>query len=162
MLLFDRKGTLAEPVSEMVGRSLAPEDEAATFESVAGHFWYYVHRTWSKLHRDSAWDVRWNITFVLTGNLCALLRLESGATERWAASDAAAGIENAISRERLERLNRCIPGPDPATLLPALRAIVDLGADACAAIAARLDVTWPGALAAEMRELVADIESDDR
>jgi hypothetical protein len=155
MLLFDREGTLAEPVAMLVGRSLAPADVAATFASVAGHFWYYVHRTWSKLHRASAWDVRWNITFVLTGNLCALLRLESGAIERWTASDAAAGIEDAVSPERLARLDHCIPGPDPASLLPALREIVDLGADTCAATATRLGVAWPDMLATEMRELLA-------
>ena len=154
MLLFDREGSLAEPVGAMVGRSLAPEDEAATFASVGAHFWYYVHRTWSKLHRDSGWDVRWNITFVLTGNLCALLRLESGATGRWVASDAAAGIEDAISPERLASLNRCVPGPDPSTLLPALREIVDLGGDTCATVAARLGVAWPEALAAQMRDLL--------
>lgn len=156
MLLFDREGSLAEPVAALVGRSLAPENVAATFERVAGHFWYYVHRTWSKLNRDSSWDVRWNLTCILTGNLCALLRLESGAVDRWAASDAAAGIEDAISPERLARLNRCIPGPDPATLLPALREIVDLGAEVCATIASRLDIAWPEALAAEMRELIAE------
>ncbi len=160
MLLFDREGALTEPVSALVGKSLAPEDIAATFESVAGHFWYYAHRTWSKLHRDSAWDVRWNITVVLTGNLCALVRLESGAVDRWAASDAAAGIEEAISPERLERLNRCIPGSHPATFLPALREIVDLGADACATIASRLGVAWPEALALEVRELVDSAEED--
>jgi hypothetical protein len=154
MLLFDREGILAEPVAALVGRSLAPEDVAAAFASVAGHFWYYVHRTWSKIHRDSAWDVRWNITHTLTGNLCALLRLESGAVDRWAASDAAAGIEDAVSSERLVRLNRCIPGPDPSTLLPALREIVDLGAEVCAVIASRLGVAWPEALAREMRELL--------
>jgi hypothetical protein len=152
MLLFDREGTLTEPVAALVGRSLAPRDVAETFASVAGNFWYYAHRTWSKFHRDSAWDVRWNVTFTLTGNLCALLRLESGATDRWAASDAAAGIEGAISTERLERLNRCIPGPDPASLLAAFREIVDLGSDACATIAARLGAAWPEELAAEMRE----------
>lgn len=155
MLLFDREGTLRAPVAELVGRSLAPEDVAATFASVAGHFWYYVHRTWSKLHRDSAWDVRWNITVVLTGNLCALLRLESGAVDRWSASDAAAGIETAIPSDRLERLNRCIPGPAASALLPAMREIVDLGTDVCASIATRLDLPWPEALAAEMRDLLA-------
>jgi hypothetical protein len=158
MLLFDREGALAGPVSTLVGASLAPEDEAATFASVAANFWYYAHRTWSKLHRDSAWDVRWNITVVLTGNLCALLRLESGATERWAAADAAAGIEKAISPERLERLNRCVPGPDPSTLLPALREMVELGAEACAATALRLGIEWPEALATDMRALLADVE----
>jgi hypothetical protein len=160
MLLFDREGTLAEPVAALVGRSLAPEHVAATGESVAGHFWYYAHRTWSKLHRDSSWDVRWNLTCVLSGNLCALLRLESGAVDRWAASDAASGIEDAISPERLERLNRCIPGPDPATLLTAFRETIDLGAEVCATLASRLDVAWPEALAAEIRGLL-DIAMGD-
>jgi hypothetical protein len=44
---------------------------------------------------------------------------------------------------------------DSATLLPALREIVDLGAQVCATIAWRLDVAWPEVLAAEMRELIA-------
>lgn len=154
MLLFDREGTLRDEVARMVGRSLAPEDPVTAFADVAAHFWYYAHRTWAKLHRASAWDTRWNITFVLTGNLCALLRLESGATARWAASDAASGIESAISPERLSRLDGCVPGPDPTTLLPAFRAIVDLGADVCAAVASHLGVVWPEELAAEMQALL--------
>lgn len=155
MLLFDRHGDLREAVAAKIGTSLAPADIAAAFANVAGHFWYYVHRTWSKLHRDSAWDVRWSITFMLTGNLCALLRLESGATERWLASDAASGIETAVSQARLEQLSRCIPGATDDTLLPALRSIIELGAEVCASIASEHGLEWPSELASTMRKLTA-------
>lgn len=152
MLLFDRTGDLAPAVAGLVGRSLAPADDAEAFARVVGQFWYYAHRTWAKLHRESAWDVRWNITFTLTGNLCALLRLESGATERWAASDAAAGIESSISPKRLARLERCVPGPDMGSLLAAYREILHLGAEVSAALAERTGVPWPERLARDLRE----------
>ena len=155
MLLFDREDRYRAAVTAMIGASLGPEDVAATFTSVSGHFWYYVHRTWSKLQRDSAWDVRWNITVILTGNLCALLRLEAGSTERWQASDAASGIEQAIPAERLAQLNRCVPGIDEASLVTALREMVDLGAEVCEVLAARQGVDWPSGLATTMRELLA-------
>ncbi|HYH12414.1 MAG TPA: hypothetical protein VD789_08690 [Thermomicrobiales bacterium] len=154
MLLFDRHDALGDAVAAKVGSSIALADFAATFASTSGHFWYYVHRTWSKLHRDSRWDVRWGITYMLIGNLCALLRLESGATERWLASDAASGIETAISEERLARLNACIPGVDDESLLAALEAIIDLGAEVCESIASEHDLPWPADLARIMRELV--------
>lgn len=155
MLLFDRDGTLHDDVDAMVGRSLAPADLAQTFANVAGQFWYYVHRTWSKLHRDSHWDVRWNITFVLTGNLCALLRLESGAVDRWSAADAASGIEQAVSPERLRQLNRCIPSSNPESLLPTLRAIIDLGTEVCTSISDQHQVSWPHGLATQLRAMVS-------
>lgn len=155
MLLFDRNGALAGEVAKLVGQSLAPADPAETFADVAAHFWYYVHRTWSKLHRDSAWGVRWNLTFIVTGNLCALLRLESGATERWAASDAADGIEAAISAARLEQLDQCIPGPDPDTFVPTLRRCVELGIDVCDSIAAQTDREWSRDLGARMLDLLS-------
>lgn len=154
MLLFDRDNTLAEHVAPMVGRSLAPESPDETFASVSAHFWYYVHRAWSKLQRGSDWSVRWNLTFIVTGNLCALLRLESGAIDRWAASDAADGIETAVSPERLAQLRRCIPTPDAASLAPALRASAELGAEVCASIASRTVHPWPEELAREMLALL--------
>gem|GEM_PF-794429 len=159
MLLFDRNDALGDDVARLVGRSLAPEQSGETFTDIAGHFWYYLHRTWSKLRRDSAWGVRWNLTFIVTGNLCALLRLESGATGRWAASDAADGIESAISKERLEQLNRCIPTPDPASLAPTLRTVAEVGADACERLAAQTGQPWPDELARQMIELLADQEA---
>ncbi len=78
MLLFDREAALVPEVEQLVGQSLAPDDIASTFTGVAANFWYYVHRTWSKMQRGIGWDTRWNISTVLTGNLCALLRLEAG------------------------------------------------------------------------------------
>lgn len=155
MLLFDRHGELGDAVEVKVGSSIAPADFAAAFASSSGHFWYYVHRTWSKMHRDSGWDVRWNISFTLTGNLCALLRLEAGATDRWLASDAASGIETAISDERLDQLNACIPGVEDESLLVAFRAITALGVDVCQSIANAHDLEWPADLAATVHELVA-------
>ncbi len=154
MLLFDRDNALAEHVVPMIGRSLAPESPDETFASVSAHFWYYVHRAWSKLQRDSDWGVRWNLTFIVTGNLCALLRLESGATDRWTASDAADGIERAVSPERLAQLHRSIPTPDAESLAPALRASAELGAEVCASIASRTGQLWPEKFATEMVALL--------
>lgn len=151
MLLFDREGTLGADVERIVGRSLGPEDLASTVTSVTANFWYYVHRTWSKLQRGTGWDVRWNISTVLTGNLCALLRLESGEIDRWTASDAASDIEQAISEDRLRQLNRCIPGPGMASLVEAFREIIDLGAEVSALLAARYGVSWPDELGQAMR-----------
>lgn len=156
MLLLDRENTFMSGVEGMVSRSIAPEHPDETFVDVAAHFWYYIHRTWSKLQRDSAWGVRWNLTFIVTGNLCALLRLESGATERWAASDAADGIEAVISAERLEQLKRCIPSPDDTSLAPALRAAAELGTDVCESVSRRSGQPWPDELAMRMIALLHD------
>lgn len=155
MLLLDRENTLVSDVASMVGRSLAPADVSETFTNVAAHFWYYVHRTWSKMHRTSDWDIRWSITVVLTGNLCSLLRLESGAVERWSASDAASGIEHAISPARLEQLNRCVPSASPGSLLPAFSAMIDLGIDVFESLSDQHRVPWSDDLAAQMRTMVS-------
>lgn len=151
MLLLDREGVLSADVEHMVGRSLAPDDVASTFSSVSANFWYYVHRTWCKLQRGAGWDVRWNITTALTGNLCALLRLESGATDRWLATDAASDIEYVIDENRHRQLNRCIPGRDATSLIMAFREIVELGVDVCASLAARHGVSWPEELGRTMQ-----------
>lgn len=152
MLLFDRESALSREVEQMVGRSLAPDDLASTFCSVAANFWYYVHRTWSKMQRGIGWDTRWSISMMLTGNLCALLRLESGAVDRWSASDAASGIERVISDHRREQLDRCIPERDPASQVSAFQAIVALGVDVCQNLSARYGVPWPEQLGQVMRE----------
>lgn len=156
MLLFDREGALSAEVKHMVGRSLAPDDVASTFSSVSANFWYYVHRTWSKLQRGTGWDVRWSITTALTGNLCALLRLESGATDRWLATDAASGIEYVIAENRHRQLNRCIPGRDAASQIAAFREIIELGVDVCATLAARHGVSWPEELGRTMQGYALD------
>jgi hypothetical protein len=153
MLLFDRDASMSNDVGQLVGRSLAPDNEVETFSSVASNFWYYAHRTWCKLQRGSDWDVRWNITTILTGNICALLRLESGGTERWIAADAASGIEAAISDKRLQSLNSCIPGNGPDALGSSFSAIIALGADVCETISRRDDVSWPDELALILKRL---------
>lgn len=152
MLLFDREAALSQAVEQMVGRSLAPDDLRLAFSSVAANFWYYVHRTWSKLQRGIGWDTRWNISTVLTGNLCALLRLEAGAVDRWTASDAASGIEHVISDRRRAQLDRCIPERDPASQVSAFREIVELGMDVCMVLSARHEVPWPEQLGRVMQE----------
>lgn len=157
MLLFDREGTLRSEVEQLVGRSLAPDDVASTFSSVAANFWYYVHRTWSKMQRGIGWDVRWSISTMLTGNLCALLRLESDAIHRWQASDAASNIEFVISEDRREQLNRCIPGRDEASLIDAFREIVALGAVVCSVLATRHGVSWPEELGRTMQAYAAEM-----
>jgi hypothetical protein len=154
MLLFDREGALTSEVSQLIGRSLAPDDVAGTFSSVAANFWYYVHRTWSKLQRGTGWDVRWSITTVLTGNLCALLRLESSATDRWLAADAASGIEAVIGEHRRVHLERCIPERDAASQIAAFREIIELGIDVCTVLAVRHGVSWPEELGRTMQGYV--------
>ena len=152
MLLFDREAALVPEVEQLVGQSLAPDDIASTFTSVAANFWYYVHRTWSKMQRGVGWDTRWNISTILTGNLCALLRLEAEAVYRWVASDAASGIEHVIGHQRREQLDRCIPERDPASQASAFREIVNLGVDVCTVLAARYGVPWPEQLGRAMQE----------
>lgn len=157
MLLVDKDGTLRRHVERMVGRGLGPSDPAHRTELVIAGFWYYAVRTWCKLQRGPSWGVRFDISFIMHGNLMAILRLEAGRTERWTASDAAAEIERDISPGRLEALNACIPTPDPASLAPALGRIVRLGAAASAGAAERFDQTWPEELA---RRMIALTEQD--
>jgi hypothetical protein len=148
MVLVDKTdGALSALVARAVGRDLGPDDVPRRFELVCANFWYYADRTWSKLQRGPSWTVRFDIDFIMLGNLMALLRLEAGRVERWRASDAAANIERDISPERLARLDACIPGPAPADLAPALRRILHLGRDVSAAAAARYARPWPAELA---------------
>lgn len=136
MLLVDKDGTLRPHVERMIGRDLGPSDPAHRTELVIAGFWYYAVRTWCKLQRGPSWGVRFDISFIMHGNLMAILRLEAG---------------------RLEALNACIPTPDPASLAPELSRIVRLGAVASAGAAERFDQTWPEELA---RRMIALTEQD--
>lgn len=153
MLLVDKDGALRPPVERMIGRDLGPPDPRHRTKLVIAGFWYYAVRTWCKLQRGPTWGVRFDFSFIMHGNLMAILRLEAGRTERWTASDAAADIERDISAERLSALNDCIPTPDPASLASALGRIVRLGALASAGAGQRFDQPWPEALARRMIEL---------
>lgn len=149
MLLVDKTGELRPHVEKMVGRDLGPPDMPQRVDMVAAGFWYYAVRTWCKLQRGPTWGVRFDISFIMFGNLMALLRLEAGTIDRWRAADAA-GIEDDISVERLAALNACIPDADPESLGRSLAAIVRLGAEATAGAANRYQRSWPQELAVQM------------
>lgn len=150
MLLVDKAGTLRPHVAAMIGRDLGPPDVPHRFSFVVAGFWYYAIRTWNKLRRGPTWGVRFDIDFIMHGNVMALLRMEAGKTDRWTSSDAAADIERDISPERLAALNACIPTPDPESLAPSLARIIRLGAIASAGAAERYDRPWPEDLAQRM------------
>lgn len=157
MVLLDKTGgaltTLAE---QLVGRRLGPPSDAEAFEQVAGDFWYYLVRVHAKLQRGQDWAARHDFTFIIVGNLLALLRLEAGATERWRGNSAAAGIERAISAERLRQLEGAVPGEGRPALLDAIRRTARLGADVCEQVSGRLGVSWPSRLAERVLQLYED------
>lgn len=148
IVLYDETGgEISAHAGKLVGRNLGPEDLAGAFERVCGGFWYYLLRTETAVRRGEHWSARFGYTTMVTGNLCALLRLEAGAMGRWQASDAAAGIERAISPSRLAQLNACIPGPEAGNLRPAMLNATRLGTSVCSALAARHGWPWPDRLA---------------
>jgi len=148
MLLLDKTaGQIAALAGRLVGQSLAPPDTAVAFEQVCGDFWYYLLRIYSKLQRGQEWAARHDFTFIIVGNLCALLRLEAGATEHWRGKGAAVGIEQAISSRRLQQLDATIPIAGRAGLLAAIRRAAQVGYEVCTAVSARQGVPWPKELA---------------
>jgi len=147
MVRYDGTNSLMTAAAALVGRSLAPLDPAATFTKVSGDLWYYLVRELGAVRHGDEWAARFTLTHAVTGNLCALLRLESGATDRWRASEAAAGIADVISPARLAALNACIPGPGMIGVTRALVAAARLGRVTCAATAAREGWDWPAMLA---------------
>lgn len=153
ILLIEKTGTLRPHVEAMVKRDLGPPDVPERFGLVVAGFWYYAIRTWNKLQRGPTWGVRFDLEFIMHGNLMALLSLEAGEVDRWTASDAAADIERDISPERLAVLNACIPTPDSGSLAPSLARIICLGAIASSSAAERYGRPWPEALAA--RQMIA-------
>ncbi|HEU0166103.1 MAG TPA: hypothetical protein VFQ54_13740, partial [Thermomicrobiales bacterium] len=156
MVLIDRTGQLRPQAEKIVGQSLAPLDMPERVDLVIAGFWYYAVRTWCKLQRRPDWGVRFDISFMMHGNLMALLRLEAGSIARWRSADAAAGIEGDISPERLAALDDCIPAANPEGLAVALASIVRLGALASAGAAGRYHRIWPEELAARMIALTGE------
>jgi hypothetical protein len=132
----------------------ANRHDKQTFEQVCGDFWYYLLRTWAKLQRAQVWAFRYDYNMMITGNLHALLRLEAGATERWRASSACVGIEDAITPERLAQLNACIPGTDVESLKTAMSRAAELGKSVCAAIADERGWSWPEELAERIEAIL--------
>lgn len=148
MLLLDKTaGAISAIVAGLVGQPLAPPDTAVVFEQVGGDFWYYLLRIYSKLQRGQEWAARHDFSFIIVGNLCALLRLEAGVTEHWRGMGAAVDIEQAISARRLQQLDETIPTAGRAGLLAAIQRAAQVGYEVCAAVSAREGVPWPKELA---------------
>lgn len=148
MLLLDKSnGQLPRLIQPLIGQSLAPADPTQAFEQVAGDFWYYLLRIYSKWQRNQLWTVRHDFNFIIIGNLFALLRLECGATERWRGSSASVDIERVLSPQRLQQLAGTIPGPQPSDLLHTIRYTAQFGKELCMHIAAQQGTSWPERLA---------------
>ena len=154
-LWYDDTGEqLANAVDALVGRSLAPDDLSAAFEQQCGDFWYealYVH---SRLQRGEGWIARQAFHYRAMEPLLRLLRLGAGAIERWQASPSAAGLEAALTPERLAQLDRCIPGPGAAELARALHEAARLAYAVCESVADQHHWEWPERLAIRVIRLI--------
>ena len=154
MVKYDATGgRLSASAAQLVGQSLAPPDAARAFEQLAGDFWYYLLRTYSKLRRGQVWAARYDFNFIIVGNLMALLRLEAGATTRFRATSAAVNIERDITPERLAQLDELIPGRDTEQLQETFLKAIRLGREVCAVLSAREGWPWPEELAARVAAL---------
>ncbi len=159
-VLYDSTGGgLTALAEKLVGQPLSPPDLARAFEAVCGDFWYYLLRTLVKLRRGQTWAARFDFNFIITGNLHALLRIESGALERWRAQSAAVGIEQAVTPARLKQLDECIASEDSSLLIRAFVKAAELGSEVCEAIAARHGWPWPGRLAERTLAILDETES---
>ena len=153
MVKYDPTDELTKIAQPMVRQSLDPEDAEAAFYAISGDFWYYILRTIGKIKRNQEWLARWEFNFILIGNLTALMRLESGQTERFRASHAVDGIETAVSTQRLQQLNQLIPAQGMAEIIRVIEAAIELGYDVCQAIANKEDWPWPQALAERIKTI---------
>ncbi len=154
MVLYDdTDGALSGHVAKIVGQSLRPADLQATFNQICGDFWYYTLRTLAKFWRGETWSARFELNFMMTGNLAALLRIEAAllghehALDRWSAQQAVAGIERVISPRRLAQLNACVPATRVDGLEQAFAPTANLAREACISIHATAGWPWPRELA---------------
>lgn len=151
MLLYDDGSTaIRSHVAQLVGQSLAPPDTQQLFTQVCGDFWYYLLRTHVKFLRGGYWEARHDFNFIIVGNLLALLRIESNSTERLRGASAAAGLEQAISPERLKQLDVAKLGSDDADVLRGLGETAVFGQTICRAIHQQTGWPWPDTLAQQI------------
>lgn len=155
MILYNDTGeALTSMVEQLVGKSLAPTDEQATFTQASGDFWYMLLRCHSRLQRGRFWSARNDFHALVLNNLMALLRIEAGTTGHWQASNPADGIEEEIGEERLARLKECIPDRDERDLQRAIHLTAEFGAEVCTQICLSNGWKWPKTLAEQTRELL--------
>lgn len=156
MVLHDATGgEITRKVEAIVGQSLAPREPALAFEAACGDFWYYSLRVIGKLERADRWGAYWELQAILVSNLLALLRLESGATERWRGAAPALGASQSLETARLAELEAALPRSTEAPeLRRALLALAEQAERVCRVLAAREGCGWPTELAEKVVRLL--------
>lgn len=148
-------GLLTNCIQQCIGKTLQPENLAATFEQVCGDFWYYVLKALSKWKREQNWQARQIFHFEVMQNLFALLRIEAGTLDHWQDSSAVWNAEQTLSPQRLAQLESCIPGPGQTALKQSLLAAAQLGESVCAHIALDSGWDWPDELAKQTLQVLS-------
>lgn len=147
-------GHITRYVQQLVGRTLRPDNLAATFEQTCGDFWYYELYIFSKWRRGQDWMARQVFHIQLMQRLFALLRLEAGAIDHWQDSEPSWRVEQSLSVQRLAQLETCVPAGGSAAIQPALLASARLGYDVCEQLARRYGWQWPRELAHETLQVL--------
>ncbi len=159
-IILDDKtnGVLSEVAQSLVGHSqrLPDVQEESTFEQYCNRMWYFLHSAFCKLERGDQWYARISLHLAVLDSLIALLKLESGAVERWLASFPSWKLERALSPTRLNRLNTCIPLPGAEALRQAMLNTAELGRDVCEALALQHGWAWPREAAEEVIQMLTN------
>ena len=151
-------GVLSEIAQHLVGQSqrLPRSQEEKTFEQNCNSMWYFLHSAFCKLERGDQWYARISFHIAVLDQLIALLKLESGAVERWLASFPSWKLERALSPTRLRQLNTCIPSPGAEALRQAMLNAATLGRDVCEALALQHGWIWPREAAEEVIQMLTN------
>ena len=149
-------GKLSEAAQSLLGhlQRLPDTQLESTFEQRCDCMWYFLHSAFCKLERGDQWYARISFHMAVLDNLIALLKLESGAVERWLASFPSWKLERALPPTRLEQLNTCIPLPGAEGLKQAMLNTAYLGSDVCETLANQHHWTWPHTAAEEVIRMI--------
>ena len=157
-IILDDKtnGVLSKVAQSLVGHSqrLPRTQEENTFEQDCNSMWYFLHAAFCKLERGDQWYARISFHIAVLDHLIALLKLESGAVERWLASFPSSKLERALSPARLNQLDTCIPLPGAEALKQAMLNAAKLGYEVCEALALRHGWVWPREAAEEVIQML--------
>lgn len=154
MVLYDdTDGRLSKIVGQIVGQDLGPVDLQEAFENICGSYWYYLLRLEGRIQRGELMAASWQFNFIIVANLCALLKIEHGALERFRSSESTAGIEKVIPPIQYMRLKRCVAGPHVGELRRSMLEAAKLGSEVCQAISTQHGWAWPEALAERIIKL---------
>jgi len=157
-IILDDKtnGELSEAARSLLGRSqrLPNTQEESTFAQYCDRMWYFLHSAFCKLERGDQWYARISFHLAVLDSLIALLKLESGAVERWLTSFPSWKLERTLSPTRLAQLDTCIPSPGAEAFKQAMLNTAYIGHDVCESLATRHNWTWPRAAAEEVIKMI--------